>query len=253
MQEVSERKGVKLHMGARKIYFDIIVKALSEYKTRYLDPSRSTVRFFEAGIGTGAMIREVSSLDDVSVCGCDIIIDFASVPDQATVIEGGVYEVVCGLPDASIDVFYWNDVFEHVPVDEMDSLLEKIYAKLSPNALMITITPNWNMRPTDITSKFYPQGTEAKGFHYKEYKYNEVTKILEKHGLEVISSPYVYNIFAKKYIINFGKFAILNHKIKRLIEPLAPILPFFLKRYLILGFAFSTTIARKTEKVREPS
>lgn len=245
MKEVSSRKGFNLHLGARKIYLDIIIKAINQYKDRYLPSNRSTVNFFEAGIGTGAMIRELASLDYVNVCGCDIVIDFASFPDNAKVFEGGVYEVLSTLPDASIDVFYWNDVFEHVPVDEINPLLEMIYSKLSPNALVITITPNWHMRPTDITCKFHPLGTEAKGFHFKEYTYNEVTNLLERHGLEVISSPYIYNLFAKKYIIDFSKIAILNHKIKRMVEPIAFLLPFFLKRYLILGFAFSTTIAKK--------
>jgi len=248
MKEVAAREGKKLHLGSRKIYSDIIIKVLNEYKQRHLKSSQAVINFFEAGIGTGSILKDLSSLDYVSASGCDILIDFVtSLPDNVKVYEDSVYGALKNLPDSSIDVFYWNDVFEHIAVDEINPLLELIYSKLSHNAIIITITPNWHLRPTDITSKFYPNGTEAKGFHYKEYTYNEVTDILEHHGFKIISSPYIYNLFAKKYIISFNKFALSNHKIKRIIEPLAAFLPFFFKRCLIAGFAFSTTIAKKND------
>ncbi|CQR72119.1 hypothetical protein SOV_20080 [Sporomusa ovata DSM 2662] len=246
MKEVAAKTGKKLHLGSRKIYSEIIIKVLNEYRQTDLQSNRKVIQFFEAGIGTGSILKELALLDNINVSGCDIIIDFASsLPDNVKVYEGAVYEVLSTLPDSSIDIFYWNDVFEHIAVDEINPLLEMIYSKMSHNGIIITITPNWHLRPTDITAKFHPQGTEAKGFHFKEYTYNEVTDLLENNGFKVISSPYIYNLFAKKYILNFNKMALLNHKIKRIIEPVAAILPFFLKRYLILGFAFSTSIAKK--------
>lgn len=246
MKEVATKTGKKLHLGSRKIYSEIIIKVLNEYRQKDIQSNRKVIQFFEAGIGTGSILKELALLDNVNVSGCDIIIDFASsLPDNVKVYEGAVYEVLSTLPDSSIDIFYWNDVFEHIAVDEINPLLEMIYSKLTHNGIIITITPNWHLRPTDITAKFHPQGTEAKGFHFKEYTYNEVTNLLESNGFKVISSPYIYNLFAKKYILNFNKIALLNHKIKRIIEPVAAILPFFLKRYLILGFAFSTSIAKK--------
>ena len=249
MKEVSAKTGKKVHLGSRKIYFEIIEKVITEYRKKNLHSHQEVIRFFEAGIGTGLILKELASLDNVSVSGCDLIVDVVTpLPDKVKVYEGAVHDVLSTLPESSIDIFYWNDVFEHIPVDEINPLLEMIHSKLSRNGIIITVTPNWHLRPTNITETFHPHGTEAKGFHFKEYTYNEVTGLLENNGFKVFSSPYIYNLFAKKYIIGFNKIAFLNHKIKRFIEPVAAILPFFLKRYLILGFAFSTTIAQKSKE-----
>ena len=204
MKEVSAKTGKKVHLGSRKIYFEIIEKLIAEYKKKYLQSDRAVIRFFEAGIGTGLILKELASLDDVSVSGCDIMVELVTpLPDHVTVYEGSVYDVLSKFPDSSIDIFYWNDVFEHIPVDEMTPLLKLIHSKLSPNGIIITVTPNWHLRPTNITETFHPHGTEAKGFHFKEYTYNEVSALLENNGFQVFSSPYIYNLFAKKYIINF--------------------------------------------------
>jgi SAM-dependent methyltransferase len=246
MKEFAAKTGKKVNLGSRKIYFEIIEKVLTEYKKKSFNSNRAAIRFFEAGIGTGLILKDLALLEDVDASGCDIIVDLVTpLPDKVNVYEGTVHDVLSTLPDSSIDIFYWNDVFEHIPVDEINPLLEIIHSKLSHNGIIITVTPNWHLRPTNITETFHPHGTEAKGFHFKEYTYNAVTGLLENHGFKVISSPYIYNLFAKKYIINFNKIALLNHKIKCMIEPVAAVLPFFLKRYLILGFAFSTTIAKK--------
>lgn len=249
MKEVSAKTGKKVHLGSRKIYFEIIEKVITEYRKKNLHSQQGVIRFFEAGIGTGLILKELASIDDVSVSGCDLIVDVVTaLPDKVKVYEGAVHDVLSTLPESSIDIFYWNDVFEHIPVDEINPLLEMIHSKLSRNGIIITVTPNWHLRPTNITETFHPHGTEAKGFHFKEYTYNEVTSLLENNGFKVVSSPYIYNLFAKKYIINFNEIALLNHKIKRFIEPVAAVLPFFLKRYLILGFAFSTTIAKNNKE-----
>lgn len=244
MKDVAAKTGSPLHLGARKIYFEIIIKVINDYRKAHSESQ--DIRFFEAGIGTGSILKELALIDRVSISGCDIVLDFTSaLPASIKVYEGTVYDVLSALPDASIDVFYWNDVFEHIAVDEINPLLELIHSKMSRDGMIITITPNWHMRPADITVMFNPRGTEAKGFHFKEYTYNAVSDLLENHGLKVISSPYIYNLFAKKYVLNFNKFALFYHKMKRTIEPVAGILPFFLKKCLILGFAFSTTIAKK--------
>lgn len=246
MKEVARKTGKKLHLGSRKIYFEIIMKVLRNYKENYLCSGQHVVHFFEAGIGTGAIVKDLSSVDNIRISGCDILLEFAvDLPAKANIYETSVYESLRSLPDASIDVFYWNDVFEHIAIDEINPLLKLLHDKMAPNGIIITITPNWHLRPTDITSKFHPQGTEAKGFHFKEYTYNEVTDLMQDKGFHIISTPYIYNPFAKKYLLGFGFLARLTHKLKRIIEPLANMLPFFIKRYLILGFAFSISIAQK--------
>ena len=66
-------------------------------------------------------------------------------------------------------LIYWNDVWEHIPPDEIGDWLRRIYAMLPPGGQLVTITPNWHMRPFDATALAYPPRTEAQGLHLKEY------------------------------------------------------------------------------------
>ena len=49
---------------------------------------------------------------------------------------------------------YWNDVFEHICPDEISDYLEKIYSLLVPGGSLVTITPNWLLRPFRCDRRF---------------------------------------------------------------------------------------------------
>ena len=55
-----------------------------------------------------------------------------------------------------MDLFYWNDVMEHLPEDEMEETLRQIAKKLSPEGLLVTVTPSRGMGPHDITKMSSP-------------------------------------------------------------------------------------------------
>ena len=79
-------------------------------------------------------------------------------------------------------LIYWNDVFEHIAVDEIEDYLDRIYRMLAPGGELISITPNWHMRPSDVTADYKPPRTTAIGFHLKEYTLREISGLLKNAG-----------------------------------------------------------------------
>ena len=73
-------------------------------------------------------------------------------------------------------LIYWNDVFEHIPPDEIGDYLSHIHRLLAPGGTLVTITPHWLLRPMDVTGDFCPPRTVARGLHLKEYRLAEVTR-----------------------------------------------------------------------------
>ena len=55
---------------------------------------------------------------------------------------------------------------------------------------LVTITPNWHMRPFDATTALaYPPRTEAQGLHLKEYTLREVRGMLYESGFAKVATP----------------------------------------------------------------
>src|ERR1700753_1456321 len=48
------------------------------------------------------------------------------------------------IPDGSVDVFQSEDVFEHIPIDEMPGIFNEIYRVLSPGGLFRLSLPDYN-------------------------------------------------------------------------------------------------------------
>ena len=139
------------------------------------------------------------------------------------------------------DLVYWNDVIEHIPPDEIGDFLAKIKRLLAPGGKLVTITPNWHMRPSDVTGDFRPPRTEAEGFHLKEYTLREVTLLLRAAGFSRIATP----LFLTRSRIVLCGAGLAGWK--RLFEPTLELLPFRLAQIGCIGFALGCTIATKAE------
>lgn len=137
------------------------------------------------------------------------------------------------------DLIYWNDVIEHIPPDEIADFLTKIHHLLAPGGCLVTITPNWHMRPSDVTGDFRPPRTEAEGFHLKEYTLREATALLRSAGFSRIATPLV---LTRSRIVLCGTGL---SGLKRLVEPLLEVLPFRLVQICCIGFGLGCTIATK--------
>lgn len=137
--------------------------------------------FFEAGVGSGLIIEAVSQIAGLRVAGCDAYLNDTLKMSDANLIEKPVYSALNEIKDGSIDIFYWNDVLEHLPTDEIDLLFDRIFQKLSPGGIVITITPYRYTGPHDITYLAAPDEREARGLHLHEYSYVELQRLYHKH------------------------------------------------------------------------
>jgi 2-polyprenyl-3-methyl-5-hydroxy-6-metoxy-1,4-benzoquinol methylase len=133
---------------------------------------------------------------------------------------------------------YWNDVFEHVPPDEIDDYLRFLRAMLAPGGTLLTITPNWHVRPSDVTGEFGPPRTVAQGVHLKEYTLREVTSLLKKAGFCRVATPLC--VTRRRIVLAGSGLA----KAKRTLEPALEWLPFRLARLLVRAGGLSCTLAQ---------
>ncbi len=235
--QVSEPLVMGMHPRQVRLVHDL----LDRQQARGLAP-----RFFEIGYAGGVLLNHV--LDwGYPVAGIEVS---PLLREQATALLG---EDVAGqlllgdLVDQPIEgddrctLVYWNDVFEHIPPDEILDYLKAIRARLVPGGQLITITPNWHVRPNDVTGDFCPPRTTAAGLHLKEYTLREVTRLLRQAGFERVSTPLCV---VPSRILQWGDG--LGH-LKRLLEPCLEWMPFSLARLLCRGLALSYTIATRLE------
>jgi hypothetical protein len=197
--------------------------------------------FFEAGIGTGKIIASIANIKNVCAIGCDVYIDRNLINSDLTVYECTIYEALKKLDDNSIDVFYWNDVMEHIPGDEIESHIKILASKMDIGGMIITITPNRLKGPCDITSHFEPHGTIAKEFHFHEYTFYEIITLFKRCN---ITSGYGFLGYAKKgwYILGSSK---VIDKIKFFGEKAVVKFPYLLRKILITIIGCDVSILKK--------
>ena len=134
---------------------------------------------------------------------------------------------------------YWNDVFEHIAPDEISDWLKRIHHMLVPGGQLVTITPNWHVRPADATMAFHPPRTKAAGLHLKEYTLGEVTRLLRQAGFKHVATPLA--VSSRQIVLCLN--GLLG--LKCLFEPALEWLPFPLAKLACRGLGLSCTIATK--------
>jgi SAM-dependent methyltransferase len=200
---------------------------------------------FEAGFGSGVLLKGVSDAG-FTVAGIEVSATMHAEarrllgPAHADHLYLGTF-VGHEFPpvDRQFSLIYWNDVFEHIPPDEIRDYLRQIHAMLVPGGQLITITPNWHLRPWDVSRAFCPPRTESSGLHLKEYTLREVTSLLRQCGFDRVATPLA--VTPKRVAICGSGLA----GVKRLFEPALEWLPFGLTRLLARGMGISTTLATK--------
>ena len=207
--------------------------------------SGMTARLFEIGYGCGALLAAVADAGfgiggiEVSPAMRTEAVGRIAQGHHSALRLGSFLDLEAPSDDSRPTIVYWNDVFEHVPPDEIADYLAKIHALLAPDGLLVTITPNWHMRPMDITGDFFPPRTTAQGVHLKEYTLREVTTLLRQAGFARVSTP---------LFVTRGRVALAGRGLagmKRFIEPALEWLPFRLAKLLVRGFGLSCTLAQK--------
>lgn len=230
-----------LAMGFDPKYVQFVLQLLNEQ----IAQGQGRPRLFEIGYGSGLLLREVRDYG-FEVGGIEVS---AAMRDRAAPVLGERYaagllvgdfrRLTAGdLPEAPTLV-YWNDVLEHVAVDEAADYLAHIHKLLAPRGQLVTITPNWLMRPSDVTGDFCPPRTPARGLHLKEYRLAEVTRMLKRAGFRRVATPLATTRKRVWLCGGGGRWA------KQWLEPVLDRAPVKLARLLCRGLAMSCTIATK--------
>ena len=232
--------GQPVVMGLQPRYERLLRKLLLRQQRRGLEP-----RFFEIGYGSGGLLKEVSRWG-FPAAGIEVS---EAMHQQAGRLLGPNHRVDLhwgdflrgGFPAREVrySLIYWNDVFEHIPPDEIPDYLEKIHELLVPGGQLVTITPNWHMRPSDVTGDMCPPRTEAMGLHLKEYTLREVRGLLRQAGFAHVATPLV--VAPGRIFLGGSGLAGL----KCLLEPWLERLPVRPAELLCRGLGLSETIATR--------
>jgi SAM-dependent methyltransferase len=233
--------GKPLRMGLDPRYERLVLALLDRQRRRGLP-----VRFFEIGFGGGLLLARVRdagyAVEGIEVSeamrddACRLL-----GPDAAEhLYRGGLLDFEPSQLEGPPSLIYWNDVLEHVPPDEAAAYLRRIAEMLLPGGTLVTITPNWHIRPSDVTSAFCPPRTEAAGVHLKEYTLRQLTQLLRAAGFDRVATPWV--VTPRHILLCRRGMASL----KRLFEPTLEWMPFRLARLLCRGLGLSITIASKS-------
>ncbi|MDZ4658469.1 MAG: class I SAM-dependent methyltransferase [Bythopirellula sp.] len=230
-----------LRMGLDKRYVRLVIELLH----RQVNQGVGRPQLFEVGYGSGLLLKEVSD-HGFPVAGVEIS---TAMREQAIallgerhaeqLLFGDLREVEASAISSRPSLVYWNDVFEHICSDEIAEYLSHIYSLLQPGGLLVTITPNWLLRPSDVTRSFCPLRTEARGLHFKEYRLAEVTKLLKQAGFRRVATPLMVS---RKRIYLCARGLRL---VKQCCEPLIDRLPIKPAHLLCRGLGLSYTIATK--------
>ena len=230
-----------LVMGLDKRYMRLVLELLN----RQVAQGIGRPRFFEVGFGSGMLLKEVADYG-YPIGGVEIS---PTMHQQAVGLVGErrAEHLFCrDLRQVDISdiaerpsLVYSNDVFEHICPDEVGDYLTHIHHLLQPGGMLVTITPNWLLRPSDVTRVFCPLRTGARGLHFKEYRLGEVTKLLKIAGFRRVATPLVVSK-RRIYLCGSG-----GRLIKQWCEPLIDRLPIPTAHLLCRGFGLSYTIATK--------
>jgi 2-polyprenyl-3-methyl-5-hydroxy-6-metoxy-1,4-benzoquinol methylase len=243
LDEVSNRQaqGQSLSMGMDPRYIRLVLELLGKQKAKGVEGG-----FFELGFGSGIML-EAAARAGYRVGGLEVagqLFDEAKnklpVEHHGNLWLGDFCATDFGNQNNSYGVVYWNDVFEHIPADEISDYLLKLNGLLKPGGKLVTITPNWHMRPSDVTVQFNPPRTTASGFHLKEYTLAEVRKLLLSSGFARVQTP----TYISRSAIYLSDMLDIT-SVKASMEPLLEMLPFKAAVQACRRFGLNCTIATK--------
>jgi SAM-dependent methyltransferase len=186
---IHQKNDELLNYGVDERYIRLVCQLLERQKRDKIDPE-----FLEIGFGTGLLLDGVKQAG-FSISGLEI-----SEGMKAATLErlGSGYDDrlhVGGLldfkPSRRPTLIYSNDVIEHIAPDETLDYLKHLYQMLAPGGVLVTVTPSWHERPSDVTRLFAPPRTEAQGLHLKEYQLSEMVALLREAGFEKVTTPLI--------------------------------------------------------------
>ncbi len=167
--------------------------------------------FYEAGVGKGIALKNINR-DNLIIKGCDIFLSeeakiLAKDNKNISLIEQDLYTALDKINDNTIDIFYADNVLEHIVKDEYELTCQKIISKIKNGGLAILIIPNSYVGPHDISKTKLPTGSKALGFHFNEQTFEGVAKLFKKYDM-ILTCFYIRTFEGKIITVLKGK--ILN-------------------------------------------
>ena len=215
---------------------------------KFLVTRKDPVTLYEAGVGYGLSADMFMKYPNVSMKGCDVVIQapvkelMRKYPGRLSVDEATLYDSLKGIEDGSIDIFYADNVIEHMFPDEFPAILELLSRKLKVGALLFMFIPNSISGPHDISHRSLKMGQKAEGFHFMEMTYREVTEKFMKYG--IVHAYLIFKTLFKNYRCIKDSSGILN-RVKVAVEPTARIIPAFARKQVMAILGYSTYIMIK--------
>jgi SAM-dependent methyltransferase len=164
------------HQLTRSIDYQSLAHKEVRVLRRFLRPG---MRFVEIGAGAAwvAKILARECMEAIALDVTDRTFDPTGAPPnfRFVLIDG----INVPLADQSVDIFYSNQLLEHLHPDDALAQLEEIRRALKPNGIYFCITPNRLAGPHDISRYF---DDEARGFHLKEYSNYDVRRLFARAG-----------------------------------------------------------------------
>lgn len=243
LDEIGVRAGNDsiLSMGMDARYIRLVLEVLSSQRKRGIGDG-----IFEVGFGSGLLLRAAGEAGN-RVAGLEVAPQLLQSACQILpstshdgLLLGDFRTVDLSNHIGRYSLVYWNDVFEHIPVDEISDYLTRIRSLLAPGGKLLTITPNWHMRPSDVTCGFMPPRSEATGFHLKEYTLGEVRQMLLGAGFSRVQTP-TYISRKRIWMSPLGDCTFA----KAVAEPLLEWLPFKAAVQCCRRFGFNCSLATK--------
>lgn len=228
-------------MGMDHRYGDLILRLLASQTQDGVEGG-----LFEVGFSSGVLLKQIAR-HGYQVGGLEVVEELRqqaknklAAEHHSRLLVGDFCKLDLTEHVGRYSLVYWNDVFEHIPVDEIVDYVKVIHSLLAPGGKLVTITPNWHMRPSDVTDVFKPPRSEAVGFHLKEYTSREVCHVVTQAGFASVETP----TFISRNKIYLGGGPQLT-KIKNTFEPLLEWMPYSVAVQCCRRFGLNCTIATK--------
>jgi SAM-dependent methyltransferase len=230
-----------LVMGFHNKYVRLVLRLLQQQTAMgFKQP-----RLFEVGYGCGALLASARE-HGYPVGGIEVssimrqqALEAVGRRNARSLLLGDLRNIDLDLLPGRPTLVYWNDVFEHIPPDEISDYLQHIQRLLAPGGALVTITPNWLLRPMDVTGDFFPPRTVARGLHLKEYRLAEVNGLLKQAGFRRVTTPL---LATRRRLVMCGGG---GRVVKQFVESWIDRLPVRAAQLLCRGLAMSVTIATK--------
>ena len=166
---------------------------------------------YEAGVGTGYAINKIINISNIYYFGCDASLqketeELEKKYTNLTLRKNVLYDDLLLMKDNSIDIFYADNVIEHILPDESKKIFDLLYKKMKSGGVLFMIIPNRLMGPHDISKYFLKKGSKATGFHFMEMSYGETICKFLKSGFRP------NYIFSKDKIVEKDKWYLKNLK-----------------------------------------